>query len=1095
MRNRLIASIAALVLLFAPSAVWSQATAEISGTVRDQSNAVLPGVEITVTQAETGLSRTTVTNETGSFVVPTLPIGPYRLEASLPGFRTFVQIGIVLQVNSSPVVNPVLEVGQVTETVEVQANAALVETRTQSIGQVIENARILELPLNGRNVVDLIVLAGAATPGDPGFGAGRNGGNVFNTTGVSVAGGLAQGLSFNLDGAMHNNPSNNLEMPMPFPDALQEFKVEAGGLSAQSGMHASGAVNAVTRAGTNEFHGNLFEFVRNYKFNARNFFAASRDTLKRNQFGGTIGGPIMRNKLFFFAGYQGTTLREDPAQLQSFVPTAATLAGDFTAFASPACNQGRAIALRAPFVDNRVSPAQMSQAAVRYAANLPKPLDECGRVLWGRINRENHHQALGKIDYQWSANHSLFGRYLITSMVSPPPYEIGQNLLATNPPGADALSQAFTLGDTYLFGSNLVNSFRIAGNRQHAQRVAAKYASLSEAGVNVYDGYQPKFSRVTVSGGGGFAVGSPGSADGFNNWATFALNDDLSLVRGNHQLAFGGSASRWDIVYQTNAFAAIGVVFNGSVTGLGVADFLTGTASSVLQGTPYINEGTQYNFGLYVQDTWKVSPKLTMNLGVRWEPYLPMDFHIGTTWFDLDRYRQGIRSTQFRNAPPGLYYAGDPGFPGNAGIADTWKNFSPRIGFAYDPVGDGRMSIRASYGLFYDFVASNMFTNLNNSAPWFPRVEDFNVPFENPWQRLGSNPFPYVLNANAAYPLASTFMTLSPDNKNGAVSQWNLSIQRQVGREWLLSAAYIGNNTTHLWTFQPLNPAVFIPGNCQAGQLGLTAAGPCSTTGTTNARRVLSLINPSQGQYFAGTNVIDSGGTANYQGMALSVQRRAASGITMNANYTWSHCITDPYDEMTPGSGGGSYTDPTNRRADRGNCTLSAVDIRHVFNLTAVAETPQFNDRTLRILASGWRLSPIFRMLSGTPFGVNSTVDIGLTGITSQRVNQVLDDPYADRSSLQFLNRAAFAQPAAGTRGNMGIHSLRGPGYWGLDLALARVFPVTETQRLEFRAEAFNLTNSLRRNNPVGNFNSNVFGVIDTAKDPRIMQFALKYVF
>jgi outer membrane receptor protein involved in Fe transport len=1017
------------------------------------------------------------------------------VEAALAGFRTFAQTGIVLQVNSSPVINPVLEVGQVSETIEVEANATLVETRSQGIGQVMENARILELPLNGRNVVDLIVLAGSATPGDPGFGAGRNGGNVFNTIGVSIAGGLAQGIAFNLDGALHNNPTNNLEMPLPFPDALQEFKVETGALSAQSGMHAAGAVNAVTKAGTNEFHGNLFEFVRNYKFNARNFFAASRDTLKRNQFGGTIGGPIVRNKIFFFGAYQGTTLREDPAALQSFVPTPATLAGDFTTFASAACNGGREVTLRAPFVNNRVDPSRLSQVAIRYAANLPKTEDPCGRVLWGRINRENHHQVLGKIDYQWSSNHSIFGRYLLTSMVSPPPYELGKNLLATNPPGADGLSQAFTFGDTYLFGANVVNAFRLALGRQATQRVAAKYVSLSEVGANVYDGYQPRFSRITVSGGGGFSVGSPGSADGFNKWATYALNDDVSFVRGNHQLAFGGSAARWDSNYNTNAFAAIGMTFNGSVTGLGMADFLTGTSNSVLQGTPYWITGTQYHYGLYAQDTWKMSPRLTFNLGLRWEPYLPLAFDGGTTWFDIDRYRNGIRSTQFTNAPPGLYYVGDPGVPGDSGIKDEWVNFSPRIGLAWDVSGDGRTSVRASYGLFYDFPAANMFTNLNNAAPWFPRIEDFNVSLENPWQRLGRQPHPYVIDRNAPFPLNSTFMTLRPDTKNSSVSQWNLSVQRQVARDWLLSATYIGNNTAHLWTFQPLNAAVYIPGNCQAGQFGLAAPGPCSTTATTNARRVLSLINPANGQYFVGTNVIDSGGTANYQGLNFSVQRRPASGMTMTANYTWSHCITDPFDEMTPGSGGGSYTDPNNRRADRGNCALSAVDIRHVFNLTAVAETPEFSNPTLRLLATGWRLSPILRIQSGTHVNITTTEDVALSGISSQRVDQVLADPYGDKSSLVYLNRAAFARPATGTRGNLGMSNIAGPGYWGLDAALARVFQVGESQRLEFRAEAFNITNSLRKGNPVANFNSNVFGTIDTAKDPRIMQFALKYVF
>src|SRR5438128_9418027 len=288
--------------------LWGQATAQISGSVKDQSGAVLPGVEITATQTDTGIARTTVTNETGSYVLPNLALGPYKLEAALPGFRTFVQSGIVLQVNSSPVINPVLEVGQVTEQVEVQANAALVETRSQGVGQVIENARLLELPLNGRNVIELISLAGGTTPG--------SGGGPFAPLSaglVSVAGGLSFGLTYVLDGALNNNPYNHQVLSVPFPDALQEFKVETSATGAQNGMHSAGSVNLVTKSGTNDLHGDLFEFVRNGRFNARNIFALQRDSLKRNQFGGTVGGPLVKNKLFFFGGYQGTTIRQDPA--------------------------------------------------------------------------------------------------------------------------------------------------------------------------------------------------------------------------------------------------------------------------------------------------------------------------------------------------------------------------------------------------------------------------------------------------------------------------------------------------------------------------------------------------------------------------------------------------------------------------------------------------------------------------------------------------------------------------------------------------------------------------------------------------------------
>ena len=314
------------------TAVWAQSTAQISGTVKDQTGAVLPGVEVSVTQTGIGLKRSAVTDETGSYILTSLPIGPYRFEATLPGFRTYVQTGIVLQVNSNPVINASLEVGQVAEQVEVQADAALVETRSTGVGQVIDNVRVLELPLNGRQAVDLILLSGAAISG----GAQATNRN-YPTQSISVAGGLNNGLTYLLDGGTHNDPFNNLNLPLPFPDALQEFKVETSAVPAQYGQHSAGAINAVTKSGTNDFHGDLFEFVRNGILNARNAFALKRDELKRNQFGGVLGGPIVENKLFFFGGYQGTYERTTPTDQRSFVPTPRMLAGDFTVIASPAC--------------------------------------------------------------------------------------------------------------------------------------------------------------------------------------------------------------------------------------------------------------------------------------------------------------------------------------------------------------------------------------------------------------------------------------------------------------------------------------------------------------------------------------------------------------------------------------------------------------------------------------------------------------------------------------------------------------------------------------------------------------------------------------
>src|SRR2546422_634724 len=616
--------VAMLVCAWTCTDTWAQATAQISGTARDQSGAVLPGVEIKVTQTETGITREAVTNETGSYVLLNLPIGPYRLEAMLPGFRTYAQTGIVLEVNSNPVINVALEVGQVSEQVEVQANAALVETRSVGVGQVMENARILDLPLNGRAMIELVALAGAATPAPIVDGTG--GRDPFSKGNLSVAGGLNTGVNFTLDGAYHNNPYDNGYMSMPFPDALQEFKVETGATSVQNGVKSSGTVSLVTKSGTNQFHGDAFEFVRNGIFNARNAFAPTRDTIKRNQFGGTLGGPILQNKLFFFGAYQGTTIRMAPSDQLAVVPTTQMLAGDFTAFASPACNSGRQIDLRPPFVSNRINPAQFSKPAVAMVSRLPQTSDPCGSLRYGTANLENDYMTIGRIDYQRSAGHSIFGRYLLDHTFTPPAYDLDKNTLNAIELGKNGMAQAFTFGDTYLFGANVVNAFRLTANRVAAAKTEA---DLTQAGIGPADtgvkmfAWLPHRAAYTINGGlnsntNQLRTGAFGPASGPIKVAIFGVNDDISMLRGNHQLAFGTQISLWWTNSYSNASAFPGFTFNGQTTALGMADFLIGAVSKFRFGTTGDQNRKSKYMGFYAGDTWKLTRKITLNYGVRW---------------------------------------------------------------------------------------------------------------------------------------------------------------------------------------------------------------------------------------------------------------------------------------------------------------------------------------------------------------------------------------------------------------------------------------------------------------------------------------------
>ena len=1094
-RHLIVLSSTILFSVLASAIVWAQATAQIHGTVRDQSGAVLPGVEITATQTDTGISRTAITDETGSYILPNLAVGPYRLEAALSGFRTYVQTGIVLQVDSNPLINPTLDVGQVSEQIEVQANAALVETRNVGVGQVIENQRILELPLNGRQATDLIVLAGAAVQ----TAAANPDRNMAGSVAISVAGGFNTGTVFVLDGAMYNDPYNNYNLPLPFPDALQEFRVETGGLSAQFGMYSGASINSVTKSGTNELHGDLFEFLRNDLFNARQYFATKNSTLKRNQYGGTLGGPISKNKLFFFGGYQGTKVRQDPANNKAFVPTAAMLAGDFTAITSPSCNSGRQIMLRPPFINNRVDPALLSKPAVTIASKLPQTPDPCGLVTYGTRTLSDENMFVGRIDYQLTRNNTLFGRFLASTYSRPVPYSFDQNLLNTTALGFEHLAQAYAFGDTYLLGPNKVNSFRLAVNRTAIDRLAANFFNAPEVGINSYS-YDPKHMKISVTGGF-----STGVSFGPFRTTTYQASDDLSVIRGSHQVAAGANLAHWRNNAYGQVFSNAQYTFRGDVSGMGLADFLTGSLSQIMQTPPNSVNMSQYYFGAYAADAWRVTPRFTFNYGLRWEPGLAQVLRNGIIAnFSEDRYKAAVRTRVFNNAPFGFTYPGDPGFPGTdcrssgicnaTGINNRWSNVAPRVGLAWDPRGDGRLSIRSSYAMGYDMLAASFFATYI-TLPWTSSIIYAFPPggLADPWRGYpGGNPFPTPPpNPNTAFLPYGNYFVVQKDTPTTTRHSWNLSVQKQIGAEWLLSASYIGSHAVHLWGSQELNPAVYLPGGPCTLQ-GVTY-NPCSTPGNRDVRRRLSLQYPKVGgTSIAFLDLYAPTGTQSYNGLLISLQRRASRGVTVGGNYTWSHCYGESSGANSGGTPGNTYQDPNNRALDRGNC-LS--DRRHIFNLTAVGEAPQFANRALRLLASGWRLSGIFRASSGDFLTITGGVDRQLSGVQNQRPDQVLLNPYGNKSLTNYLNPAAFALPPLGSLGNMRPFNIAGPGTWQFDAALSRIFKLRESQRMEVRFEAYNVTNSLRPGDPVTNLNSNIFGQINTSGDPRIMQFALKYVF
>ena len=954
---------------------------------------------------------------------------------------------------------------------------------------------------------------------------------MTSSRGISIAGGQAFGVAYLLDGAAHNNAFDGFNMPLPFPDALQEFKVETSSQNAQNGTHAGGTVSLVTKSGTNQLHGDVFEFARHHRFNATSPFAGINlatgkrldDGLVRNQFGGVLGGPIVRDRLFFFGAYQSSRSTQTPADLVAFVPTAAMMAGDFTAAASAACNTRGAVTLGAPFVNNRITGAQISPAALAISTKLPQTTDPCGRVTYSNPTKPIENQMIGKVDWQMSQNHSLFGRYIFSTTSWDPPYLNSRNLLSTSLGGRDSDARSLAIGDTMVLSNNLVNNVRFTYHHTNVHRTNASYFGPSDVGIKAYT-YVPDVTLVAVTNA--FNLGLGTEFDSFYRPNTYAFSDDLTMVRGSHQFGFGGLVSLNDWKTRSNVRTSAGFAVNGGVTGLSLADFMIGNLFTFRQATPFVLDATQRNFGVYAQDTWRASSKVTMNYGVRWEPWFPQQHQNEAIYnFSTARFLAGERSTVYPDALPGFTYPGDAAFRTKAGMNPNWMNLQPRVGFSWDPGGDGKTAVRAGYGLNGDFISGGFFFDASQAWP-FGYEEFLQRPavgtLDDPWGAIGRvNPYPATLGTGLPKVPGGNFIEVPPDLKGTRVHTWNVAFQRQLGDTLAVSATYLGNYMRHIWGDVTGNPAT-LPAGAATGPCTLrtptgTQAFPNCSTAPTNLRREISQANPAIGQFVGYLDWVTDAGWQQYNGMLLSMQKRAGNGLSLTANYTLSKCEGTAQSNTggNPLNVGTGYTRPQSLlnppanskelfEADKGRCSFSPT---HIFNFTASAETPRFANGSARLLASGWRLSGIFRASSGNALVVVTGVDRSLDGVTTatQRVNQVLDDPYGAKTVDSWFNPAAFAQPALGTYGNTPRNAFVGMGTRVVDLALVRSFGLVGMQRIEARIEAFNAFNWFRPGSPdpsplnnqapVTNLSSPQFGRYLVSGDPRIMQFALKYQF
>ncbi len=1055
-------------LLLAPAVLFAQSTGTIVGTVEDSSGAVIPAASVKVINQSTAQQSSAVSDSAGRFNFPRLPVGDYRLEAGHQGFRQSVTDGIRLDADQSRQANIVLAVGQAAESVTVSGAVGLVETVGATLKEVVDEKRITDLPLNGRNALQLQLLI-------PGVVNSTGAVNLSEENPISVNGARGNQNNYMLDGGDNNDPLTNMASVVPNPDALEEFSILTNNFSAEYGRNVGAIINAITKSGTNKPHGSLYEFLRNDDFDTRNFFSLQKPKLRRNQYGGTMGGPVYIPKLyngvdrtFFFFSFEGVRDREANTFSSLVTPTALERTGDFSQSAKkptdPLTGQ--------PFPGNIIPTSRFDPASVNFLTQLvPLPNTPGGQYIFNQPQNLNDSQIMARIDHTLTSKQRLTGRVFYDWNTTF--YTAGLPLLHS---AATFHNYNVMLNHTYTIAPTLLNTAQFTFGRTLGQR--GPTATMGPNGIITYQSLGVKANTDTPQ----FFEDFRGSVSGYWNMnqdnqvnidrKTFQGTDQVSYTHGAHMLKFGTEIRNTMSDRVTANLTDPQFTFDGSLTKNAFSDFILGLPAKMQQGSLRKNQGREKAFSLFAQDDYKVRPNLTLSMGVRLEPFFP----IYDAANQISVFRPGQQSTLYPTAPPGLLYAGDPGVP-KGGVAASWKNFAPRIGFAWTPFKGGKTSFRGAYGVFWDTPDYYELTGFANTLPFSAQIT-VNQPhsFSDPYFGI-VNPIPYTPPATQqarqtlAYPLDTSIgESVNAGVTNDYVQQWNFNVQQEVVQHIVFTASYVGSKGTHLPFQRELNPAVY---------------GPGATLANIDSRRLYA-------PYYASIDSYESTGTSTYDALQLSLNKRFSRGYTILANYTYGKSL-----DLASIDALAAYQNTLNIRAEH---APSDYDVRQRFVTSFLWEIPAPKQGMPKMVLGGWQVNGVVSAQTGTPFTVTSGQDRALTGSGGERPNVTgpaqLDTGRPTAQLLQqYFNPAVFVLPPVGQYGNLGRNTLYGPGSSNVDASLFRKFQVTERASLQFRGEFFNALNHPNFANPVANIGSATVGHILSASGPRVLQFGLKFLF